>query len=83
MIIGQHKTSPKPMFAALLWELRTEAVQKTAWGHIILVLDIYFLMYSKSGFSIFKKNVTGISQPHNLFREHVKLYEVCAVEMKM
>jgi len=51
------------MFAVLLWELRTEAVQKTAWGHIILVLDICFLMYRKSRFSIFKKCNWNISSP--------------------
>lgn len=60
MITGQYKTSPRPMFVVSLWDLCTEAVQKTAWGNFILVLDIYFLMYKNIGF-LFLKIVTGLS----------------------
>lgn len=49
------------MFVVLLWDLCTEAVQKTAWEHIILVLDIYFLMYKKYLLSIFKNCNWNIS----------------------
>lgn len=49
------------MFVVLFWDLCTEAVQKTAWRHFILVLDIYFLMYKKHSLSIFKNCNWNIS----------------------
>lgn len=60
MITEQHKPSPRPVFA-VLWELSAEAVQKAAWGHIVLVLSFYFLTCRKLRFSIFERFSWNIS----------------------